>query len=346
MATSPAPHLPKIANQPGYEGRLMWATMGGFCPYPAVPNYSVTFPKPRPANTSAPAVSGKVKTVLHLSDIHVDPLYAVSGILVPRDAQPGTEANCQFPICCRDYENQTTPSRPALKWGDYFRSDWQSPSDIAPQDVWLANQASVTTTLTTIYTAISKHFATSNITKVFPAVGNHAGASYLACGWRRPRGRRLRVVRHSPVSGLKVIALNTNLCYIEDWWFYEKASELDPNGRFGGYNGSGEKIRDLRLSCGSIAGMVFSVLNPAHVRGYFIRCMSGICSYVNSSYYLFPFHTLGVWIVARTYMHSLPSKPILLRHTHLPTLPLLDVPPGSSDCFHNFAHFYCQIVQR
>ncbi|RUP51013.1 hypothetical protein BC936DRAFT_136630 [Jimgerdemannia flammicorona] len=94
----------------------MCATMGGFCPYPAVPNYSVIFPEPRPANTSAPAVSGKVKTVLHLSDIHVDPLYARFRILVPRDAQPGTEANCQFPICCRDYENQTTP----LKWGDYF----------------------------------------------------------------------------------------------------------------------------------------------------------------------------------------------------------------------------------
>lgn len=33
-----------------------------------------------------------------------------------------------------------------------------------------------------------------------------------------------------PVKGLKLISLNTNFCYILNWWLYESPVEKDPNG--------------------------------------------------------------------------------------------------------------------
>ncbi|RUP40662.1 Metallo-dependent phosphatase-like protein [Jimgerdemannia flammicorona] len=348
----------------------MCATIGGLCPYPAVPDYSVTFPKPRPANTDPPALSGQVKTLLHLSDIHVDPLYA-SGVLMFYFCitQPGTDANCNFPICCRDFKNLTKPDRPASKWGDYScdapvalldnlldsipkfepKIDYAlitgfppvslplllSPSDIAPHDVWVATESSVTTVLKTVYASISKHFTAYNITKVFPSVGNHDTAPVnlfplksqsrasdwvyhtLADSWKQanwlPDSTILEVADYGtyatrPEPGLKVISLNTNLCYVNDWWIYGKVNELDPNA-----------LTPIPS---------FSHHQASEDAGE------------------------RVWITARTYN----SPPVIFKimrifisqtHTLQKKNALSpDVPPGISDCFRNFAHFYYQIIQR
>ncbi|RUS13114.1 Metallo-dependent phosphatase-like protein [Endogone sp. FLAS-F59071] len=278
----------KSISSDGPEAVLLCAALGGLCPYPPVPNYDVTFPKIKPANAVAPPVSGRSKTLLHLSDIHVDPLYVV-GLIKPKglmlrndvEVQAGTEAvDCNMPLCCRNYGNQTTPSNPASKWGDYScdtpvelldalldsipsiqpEIDWAIiTGDIAPQDVWLASQMTVTTTLTAVYSAISKHFAANNVTKVFPTVGNHDTAPVnlfplksqsnanawlyetLASSWKQwlPDDVITEVGDYGtyavkPEPGFKIISLNTNLCYVDDFYIYAKVGELDPNDRVRG----------------------------------------------------------------------------------------------------------------
>lgn len=65
----------------------------GFCPPPPQPNPWIPhFPKPKPPYVPPvpPAPNSPTYSILHLSDIHFDPLYMV-----------GTNAKCGEPMCCR-----------------------------------------------------------------------------------------------------------------------------------------------------------------------------------------------------------------------------------------------------
>ncbi|KAF9926168.1 hypothetical protein BGZ65_007390, partial [Modicella reniformis] len=91
------------------DGKLICHSLGSLCPAPAVTSGTLTFPKPKPAKPVAPTASGQLIDVLHLSDWHVDELYA-----------PGSEAVCGKPTCCRKFtDSPTTPQRAASSWGDY-----------------------------------------------------------------------------------------------------------------------------------------------------------------------------------------------------------------------------------
>jgi len=65
---------------------LMLRSFGGstFCPAPKTLKLNTTglFPKPKPANATAPKPNGIRKKVLHMSDIHLDPRYG-AGTLIP-----------------------------------------------------------------------------------------------------------------------------------------------------------------------------------------------------------------------------------------------------------------------
>ena len=82
-----------FADVTGLDGRYICNDLSkDFCPAPTVSPLDTTglFPKPKPANATAPAPSGQRVKVLHLSDFHLDPRYAV-----------GAEANCTGGLCCR-----------------------------------------------------------------------------------------------------------------------------------------------------------------------------------------------------------------------------------------------------
>src|ERR1700751_3257236 len=78
------------------------------------------FRKPKPPDACAPKRSGKRVKVLHMSDIHLDPRYAVS-----------SEANCTSNLCCR--ANNPNPnfngsiSLPASPYGSF---ECDSPYDL------------------------------------------------------------------------------------------------------------------------------------------------------------------------------------------------------------------------
>ena len=83
----------KFADVTGLDGRYICNDLSRtFCPAPSVSPLDTTnlFPKPKPANAKAPEASGERVKVLHLSDFHLDPRYAVA-----------SEANCTAGLCCR-----------------------------------------------------------------------------------------------------------------------------------------------------------------------------------------------------------------------------------------------------
>lgn len=75
--------------------KVFCSSLVGLCQYPAVENWSVPFPSPKPAG-GRPTPSGKAPLkIVHFSDIHVDSQYL-----------PGSNTQCKKPICCR-YVNPT-----------------------------------------------------------------------------------------------------------------------------------------------------------------------------------------------------------------------------------------------
>jgi hypothetical protein len=75
----------------GSDGQYACYSLG-YCPRPlTLPlNTANLFPKPKPANVTAPKRSGVSAKVLHMSDFHLDARYSA-----------GSEGNCSSSLCCR-----------------------------------------------------------------------------------------------------------------------------------------------------------------------------------------------------------------------------------------------------
>lgn len=96
----------------GLDGRYICNTLSStFCSFPttSILNTTSLFPKPKPANATAPKASGQRVKVLHLSDFHLDSRYQVA-----------SEANCSSGLCCR-YSTAGTSQAvfPAPLYGSY-----------------------------------------------------------------------------------------------------------------------------------------------------------------------------------------------------------------------------------
>jgi len=103
------------ADISGLDGRYICNAINGLCSTPpAYPRTIAQFPKPKPANATAPKPSGERVKVAHLSDFHLDPRYAV-----------GAEANCTTGLCCRTNQKNGniangTISEPAPLYGSFL----------------------------------------------------------------------------------------------------------------------------------------------------------------------------------------------------------------------------------
>ncbi|KAK3815473.1 MAG: Metallo-dependent phosphatase-like protein [Benniella sp.] len=243
------------------DGKYFCFQALGACPAPGVTSGSLTFPKPKPANATAPTHSGTLVDVLHLSDWHVDNEYV-----------PGSEGDCNRPLCCRKYaDSPLTPKRAASTWGDY---KCDSPiklgqdllkhvpkvanpnftiltGDIPPHDIWLQNKDSVIAVEEIAYSTMQAGLSS----KVYPTVGNHETGptnlfptpssggdikwlyNSLADDWSRwlPADATNSVKNYgaytvTPAPGLRLISLNTNFCYTLNFYLYGNTKEYDPHG--------------------------------------------------------------------------------------------------------------------
>ncbi|KAI9737357.1 MAG: hypothetical protein M1834_009511 [Cirrosporium novae-zelandiae] len=82
-----------LGDMGGLDGQYVcWDLSSHFCSEPTTTPLNTTnlFPKPKPANATAPQPSGERVKVLHLSDLHLDPRYEYH-----------SEANCSSGLCCR-----------------------------------------------------------------------------------------------------------------------------------------------------------------------------------------------------------------------------------------------------
>ncbi|KAF9356356.1 Sphingomyelin phosphodiesterase [Mortierella sp. AD094] len=249
------------ADLSGGDGKEMCFQIAGLCPAPAISSGTLTFPKPKPDNVTAPKPSGMLVDVLHLADWHVDESYV-----------PGSEAICNRPTCCRTYsDSPPTPLRAAASWGDYncgtpmkLAEDMVKnipllsnssfaimTGDIPPHDVWLENQTTVVPEESRSYDVMAR----LNLT-MYPSVGNHeagppnlfpsqaSGGNIswlyegLANDWARwlPQDalnstKNYGAYAVSPQPGFRIISLNTNFCYTLNLYLYAHTKDYDPNGQ-------------------------------------------------------------------------------------------------------------------
>lgn len=142
--------------------------------------------------------------------------------------------------------------------------------DVPPHEVWATLPVLKTQLIQDdTYKLLHAHFDSPNLlhTMLYPAVGNHEAApsnnfplrtsnvpieiekNYLTLKWlyqslaiswkhwvpfRTHADLELNTGSYAirPVDGLKLISLNTNFCYILNWWLYEHPMQKDPNGIF------------------------------------------------------------------------------------------------------------------
>ncbi|KAG0098132.1 hypothetical protein BGZ93_001055 [Podila epicladia] len=248
------------ADITGGDGMFMCFQVLGICSPPAIGSGTLTFPKPKPANSVAPAPSGTLVDVVHLSDWHVDTQYV-----------QGSEAACNKPLCCRKYaDSPAVANRSASSWGDYncdsppklgqslltYIPTVANPSfailtgDVPPHDVWLESKSSVVPEEAAAYNVMAGLNA-----KIYPTVGNHEAGpvnlfptttsdgdiswlySSLADDWSRwlPTDainsvRNYGAYTVSPQSGFRIISLNNNFCYTMNFYLYGHTKDYDPNG--------------------------------------------------------------------------------------------------------------------
>lgn len=229
-------------------------------------DWNVTFPKipkppvipPKPPKT----LSSKLR-ILHLSDIHLDPLY-----------KEGTNAECGEPLCCRaDDGPPKKGTAGAGKWGDYRSCDipprtldnlfqhlqsiqnkfdfiyWTG--DLPPHNIWNQSRTDQTKAINVLTDYFLKYLPKK---KLFPVVGNHESApvdsfppsfikgkdsiSWLYSALNESWSHWLPKETYgtiksgayytvSPFPGFRIVSINTNYCNKLNWWLM--LNMTDPN---------------------------------------------------------------------------------------------------------------------
>ncbi|KAK0382831.1 hypothetical protein NLU13_9926 [Sarocladium strictum] len=247
--------------------KLFCLTVFGLCPWPSIDtSYDLSLtPKP---NTVRPAPSGKTPLkVAHFSDIHVDLSYTPGASYnctkniccrpYEQDDEPGVTDYPAGP-----YGNPACDSPLSLEQSMYEAINQLAPSrsfsiftgDVVEGAVWLVTDAEVTNDLNNA----SSNLASTLGGKVYPVVGNHDAAPVnsfppaavdttittqwaydtLSSDWATWIGSQSSGQVSSNFgsyavqdpSGLKIISVNTNFWYKQNFWLFEEPMEHDPSG--------------------------------------------------------------------------------------------------------------------
>ena len=112
-----------LADVSGLDGQYICNSLSkNFCPAPTTSplNTAGLFPKPKPANATAPKASGERVKVLHLSDFHLDPRFSAN-----------SEANCTAGLCCRTNVHNAVQGQIVLPAPLYGSFKCDTPYDLA-----------------------------------------------------------------------------------------------------------------------------------------------------------------------------------------------------------------------
>eukprot|EP01111_Echinosteliopsis_oligospora_P011657 TRINITY_DN3898_c0_g1_i1.p1 TRINITY_DN3898_c0_g1~~TRINITY_DN3898_c0_g1_i1.p1 ORF type:complete len:568 (-),score=132.38 TRINITY_DN3898_c0_g1_i1:24-1727(-) len=273
----------------------------GVCAEPYIPKWQVKFPKKKPPHVPPvpPPHDADVGTILHLSDVHFDRLYA-----------EGTNSKCGEPLCCREVNGPAPDnSSSAGPWGNYncdlnpalldnlmsHLSSLQPQPDFIfwtgdnpPHDVWQQTHATQLNNSLYITQLLQKAFPT---VPVFPCLGNHEGVPVnefplppgsswlydpLAASWQNWLDMEAQIAfRYGgyydmEINGFKVISLNMNYCNNENAWLL-----FDETGD------AGEQLQWLINSLQASE----DISQRAYIIGHIPPGVSGCLSNWSESYY-------------------------------------------------------------
>ncbi|XP_067633003.1 sphingomyelin phosphodiesterase-like [Eurosta solidaginis] len=206
--------------------------------------------------------NGKELRILHLTDIHYDPLYA-----------PGSLAECDEPLCCQRGVGSTEIEKAAGYWGDYRNCDasWHmivaalkhiktthpkidfiyQTGDLVHHMIWGTSEEKNIDMSTKVNILLAEIFQG---VPVYSCIGNHETHPVnLFSPVDAPEGLNIHWLYEnlfqqwsnwlpadtnstfikggyytvSPKSGFRVIALNNNDCYTSNWWlFYDGTNKI------------------------------------------------------------------------------------------------------------------------
>ena len=255
---------------PSHTSQLFCTTIFGLCDYPAVTPNTISFPSPKP-NTFRPSSSGQTPLkIVHISDIHVDLFYETGASYNCTKnicCRPYTSADApgdnSFPAGPNGEHTCDTPA--SLEESLYAAVAQLVPDaaftlftgDVVEGAVWLTTQAEVTNDLQDAYGRMA---SSSGLKRVYGSVGNHdsnpvnsfppaaidttignqwvydtlsslwttwIGSSAAAIADQNPGAYSVVV----PSTNLRIISLDTNMYYKENFWLYEATMETDPSGQ-------------------------------------------------------------------------------------------------------------------
>ncbi|KAL1967104.1 hypothetical protein VTN77DRAFT_3628 [Rasamsonia byssochlamydoides] len=252
---------------PSHTSQLFCTTIFGLCDYPALTATSISFPSPKPSATR-PAVSGETPIqIVHISDIHVDLSYETGASYnCTRNicCRPYTAAdapgNTSYPA--GPYGNHNCDSPLSLEESLYAAIEQIVPNaaftlftgDVVEGAVWLTTTTEVINDLESAYEKMS------GLNLVYGVVGNHdvnpvnsfppaavdttISSQYtydtLSSLWSPWIGSTAAATADTnpgaysvlyPGGNLRIISLNTNMYYKENFWLYEATMEADPSGQ-------------------------------------------------------------------------------------------------------------------
>ncbi|KAI7863090.1 Metallo-dependent phosphatase-like protein [Spinellus fusiger] len=315
----------KTMDVSGRDGHLLCAAVLNACPYPDILRWNISFPKAKPLRPTLKSSQGRYLSVIQLSDWHVDPYY-----------EPGSEVQCNKPICCRssytDYSNITTP---ASLWGAY---NCDTPisliesmleyiptiepnlafgmltGDLPPHEVWSTLPINKTQGVQDdAYRLLHAHFDSFPLinTMLYPSVGNHESAP-----------TNVFPLKHSRIK------IEASKNYLNMRWLYKSLSES-----WKGWLGS-EALAQVERNSGSYT------VKP--VRGLkLISLNTNFCYTLNWWLYENP-HTYdpnGIlsWLVRQLQQSEDEEERVwIMGH----------VAPGDETCLHDYSNYYHQIVER
>uniref|UniRef100_A0A1L8EJC3 Sphingomyelin phosphodiesterase n=1 Tax=Haematobia irritans TaxID=7368 RepID=A0A1L8EJC3_HAEIR len=238
-----------------------------FCNVGTHPDYEWTLdvdnsiPAATAPKTDIPAKGSNDLKILHLTDIHHDPLY-----------EPGALAECDEPMCCQRHKDVAQgTSKAAGFWGDYRDCDlpWQTvdnafthikethkidyiyqTGDVIDHMVWATSDEKnkevyekVTNKLYEVFPGIP----------VYPTIGNHEPHplnmfapdyvpehvsskefyEHLYEIWSKylPADTKSTILKGGYYTtlvkpGFRIVALNDNDCYTDNWWLFFNGTDM------------------------------------------------------------------------------------------------------------------------
>jgi len=254
-------------NIPSHTATLFCITFFGLCSFPPVTPYKVSFPAPKPSITRPPPSGQSPIQIVQFSDIHVDQFYetgASYNCTKPICCRPYTSAdapgNNSYPA--GPYGNTKCDAPISLEESMYQAIQTIVPNasltlftgDIVDHAVWLVTESQNLLDINDAYSRMS------GLKQVYGTLGNHEAApvnafpplaattssnsqqwlyNAVSTDWTTWIGANATQEEKNfgaystlfPGGNLRIISINTNFYYKENYWLYEQTMEADPSGQ-------------------------------------------------------------------------------------------------------------------